>query len=114
MLQHEMEKPMKKLNPRTKPKTTKPKSAQRNGTKSAARNTHRVGSAGKTQSGTKIAKVISLLRGPKGATINALRKATGWQAHSVRGALAGAIKKKLGLDVVSEKTGDVRTYRIAS
>jgi hypothetical protein len=74
----------------------------------------RLGSAGNARNGTKIAKVISLLRGPKGATIDAMRKATGWQAHSVRGALAGAIKKKLGLDIVSEKSGDIRTYRIAS
>ena len=64
------------------------------------------------RSGTKIAKVVSVLRGPKGATIAALQKATGWQAHSVRGAISGTIKKKLGLTVVSERVGDVRTYRV--
>ena len=41
-------------------------------------------------------------------------EATGWQAHSVRGAISGAIKKKLGLNVMSEKTGTVRLYRIAN
>ena len=40
--------------------------------------------------------------------------ATGWQAHSVRGAISGAIKKKLGLDVRSEKTEGGRVYRIAA
>jgi Protein of unknown function (DUF3489) len=60
----------------------------------------------------KLGKVIALLKRPKGATIADLVKATDWQAHSVRGAISGAIKKKLKLTVVSEKTGDVRTYRI--
>lgn len=69
--------------------------------------------AGSARIGSKIGKVVALLRGPKGASIAALQRATGWQAHSVRGALAGTIKKKLGLSVVSEKTGTVRTYRIA-
>ena len=64
--------------------------------------------------GTKLATVISMLRHPKGATSEALCKATGWQSHSVRGALAGAIKKKLGLKVLSEKNDGVRYYRITS
>ena len=62
---------------------------------------------------SKLGIVISMLRQPKGVTIDALRKATGWQAHSVRGALSGAIKKNLGLNVQSVKTDGVRTYRIA-
>ena len=61
---------------------------------------------------SKLAKVITMLRQPNGASIEALSKATGWQAHSVRGALSGAIKKKHGLAVTSEKTNGVRTYRI--
>jgi hypothetical protein len=61
----------------------------------------------------KIATITALLRRPKGASIEDLVKATGWQAHSVRGAISGAIKKKLGLSVTSEKTGTVRLYRIA-
>jgi len=43
-----------------------------------------------------------------------LMKVTGWQAHSVRGAIAGTIKKKLQLIVISEKSGAVRIYRIAN
>src|SRR5689334_12050280 len=62
---------------------------------------------------SKLATVIAILRSPKGATIEALSNATGWQEHSVRGALSGAIKRKLGLTVTSDKTDGVRTYRIA-
>ena len=61
----------------------------------------------------KIATVIALLRRPDGARIDDLTAATGWQAHSVRGAMSGAIKKKLGFEISSEKAEGVRTYRIA-
>ena len=61
----------------------------------------------------KIDKIIAMMRRPKGATINDLTKATAWQAHSVRGAISGTIRKKQGLNVVSEKAGDFRLYRIA-
>lgn len=60
----------------------------------------------------KLGKVVALLRRPKGATIADLTKATGWQAHSVRGAISGTIKRKLKLTVLCEKAGEVRTYRI--
>jgi hypothetical protein len=63
--------------------------------------------------GSKLATVVDMLRAPEGASIAAIMKATDWQAHSVRGAIAGAIKKKLGLNVVSERLGDERVYRIA-
>jgi len=63
---------------------------------------------------TKQAKVVDLLRRPEGATIAQLVKATGWQPHTVRGALAGALKKRLGLEIKSEKPEDgERVYRIA-
>ena len=61
---------------------------------------------------SKIAKVVEMLRKPSGATIKAIMDATDWQAHSVRGAIAGAIRKKMGLKVVSETRGDERVYRI--
>ena len=61
----------------------------------------------------KIDKIIAMMRRPKGASINELTKATAWQAHSVRGAISGTLRKKQGLNVVSGKSGDVRLYRIA-
>lgn len=62
----------------------------------------------------KIGALISLLQRPDGATIQAMMDATGWQKHSVRGAIAGAIKKTRGLPVTSEKTEGGRVYRIAA
>jgi hypothetical protein len=61
----------------------------------------------------KIDKIIGMMRRPKGASIIDLTKATAWQAHSVRGAISGTLRKKQGLNVVSEKSGNVRLYRIA-
>jgi hypothetical protein len=55
-----------------------------------------------------------MLQRPEGATIPQICEATGWQAHTVRGTFAGAFKKKLGLNIVSEKpAGGERAYRIA-
>jgi hypothetical protein len=67
---------------------------------------------GAVQPTSKIEAITALLRRPKGASIEDLIKATGWQAHSVRGAISSAIKKKLGLNVTSQKTDKVRLYRI--
>lgn len=60
----------------------------------------------------KIPILLGMLQQPSGATIATMMEATGWQAHSVRGAMAGAIKKKLGFAVTSEKTKNGRIYRI--
>ncbi len=65
--------------------------------------------------GTKQALLIDLLKRKKGATIDEAIAATGWQPHSVRGAISGTLKKKLGLAVTSEKPDDgPRRYRIAA
>jgi DNA-binding MarR family transcriptional regulator len=53
--------------------------------------------------GSKQAQLIAMLRRAKGATIEEIAEALSWQPHTVRGAIAGALKKKLGLDVTSEK-----------
>ena len=67
----------------------------------------------KARAGTKQAQLIEMLRSPEGATIAEIVAATGWQPHTVRGAIAGALKKKLGLEVTSEKVdGRGRVYRI--
>ncbi len=65
--------------------------------------------------GSKTAKILALLKRPGGASLPQLQKATDWQAHSVRGFLSGAVKKKMGLRVISAKLPDgTRTYRISS
>jgi hypothetical protein len=65
--------------------------------------------------GTKLGALIVALRKPDGATIAQLMEATGWQAHSVRGAISGNLKKKLSIAVISEVVENRgRVYRIAA
>ena len=61
---------------------------------------------------TKHARIIAMLRAPNGTTIAAIMTATEWQQHSVRGFLAGVVRKKLGLNLASEQTDRGRVYRI--
>ncbi len=91
-------------------KSTKPK------TKTARkRKTPSVAKTPGTRSDSKQAKLIEMLKRPGGATIDEIVKKFEWQPHTVRGAIAGALKKKLGLDVQSEKVeGRGRVYRIAA
>ncbi|SFC90553.1 DUF3489 domain-containing protein [Tropicimonas isoalkanivorans] len=66
------------------------------------------------RTGTKQAKLIEMLRADGGATIDEIVAETGWQPHTVRGAFAGALKKKLGLEVTSEKVeGRGRVYKLS-
>ena len=66
-----------------------------------------------TRTGTKQAQLIEMLRRPEGVTIDEVVKALDWQAHTVRGAMSGALKKKLGLTIESEKVENRgRIYRI--
>jgi hypothetical protein len=67
-----------------------------------------------TRSNSKQARVLALLRGPNGATIASVVRATGWQQHTVRGFLAAVVRKKLGLTLEPAKTNGERVYRIAA
>jgi hypothetical protein len=71
------------------------------------------GAGSEPRAGTKQARLIEMLRRPEGATIAQIADTTGWQPHTVRGAIAGALKKKLGLTVTSEKPDQgERIYRL--
>ena len=64
---------------------------------------------------TKLAQLEALLRRPEGATLDQIGTSIGWQAHSVRGAMSGTLKKKQGLAITSDKAEDgQRIYRIAA
>ena len=81
----------------------------------AAQRLLKVGVEGKprTRDNSKQATVIQMLQRPEGATISQICQATGWQAHTVRGTFAGAFKKKLELNLTSDKAdGGERIYRI--
>ena len=99
--------PLKKRRDRAR----KPQVARK--TKTAKKATRHVAKTRIARPGSKTAKVIALLRKSKGATLAELMKATGWQAHSVRGFLAGTLTKKLGLKIESDKpTEGARLYSV--
>jgi Protein of unknown function (DUF3489) len=62
--------------------------------------------------GSKQSRVIAMLHSPAGATIAAMMKATGWQPHSMRGFLAGVVRKRLKLNLTSKKIAGTRVYQI--
>ena len=62
----------------------------------------------------KLGALVALLSRPEGASLQAMQDATGWQAHSVRGAISGSLKKKHSLTVTSSKTEAGRIYRIGA
>ncbi len=101
---------------RKKSASKKPQSKKRRGRaawKPAAAKSKSKQSPPVVRQGTKQALLIDLLKRKKGATIDEIIKATGWQPHSVRGAISGALKKKLGLTVTSDRVdGRGRVYRI--
>jgi hypothetical protein len=61
---------------------------------------------------TKGARIVAMLRAPAGATIASMIAASGWQPHSVRGFLAGVVRKRLKLNLISEKGDGGRIYRV--
>jgi hypothetical protein len=63
---------------------------------------------------SKQSRVIAMLQSPTGATIAAMMKTTGWQQHSVRGFLAGVVRKRLNLKLASKKVDGNRVYQIVS
>src|SRR5213592_3246444 len=67
----------------------------------------------KADPGSKQSRVIALLSSPDGTTIAAMMNTTGWQQHSVRGFLAGVVRKKLKLKLNSKKIDGIRVYQIA-
>ena len=100
----------------TKPKS-KPKAAARSTSRSTSKSkshTRLAPSSSKTTArpDTKHARIIAMLRVSAGTTIPAIMTATDWQQHSVRGFLAGVVRKKLGLNLVSEQADKGRVYRI--
>jgi hypothetical protein len=100
---------------------TKAKSKPKTAPRSAARKTSRskpraravaLSTKTTTRPDTKHARIIAMLGAPAGTTVAAIVAATEWQPHSVRGFLAGVVRKKRGLNLVSEQTGKGRIYRI--
>ena len=92
----------------------RPGRARRSSAKKAAAPSAKATSSGRPNPDSKQDRVVALLQQPRGATLDVLVNATGWQKHSVRGFLAGTVRKKLKLPLISEKVDGIRTYRIGA
>ena len=97
-----------------KPKsTTTPSNPIKTARKVAKKTPAPIASSVRHRGGTKQALMIALLSRPEGATIADIVAATSWLPHTIRGAMAGALKKKIGLTITSEKVeGRGRVYRV--
>jgi uncharacterized protein DUF3489 len=94
-----------------KPKSKKPRRHERR----SEADTKPGEAAAAPRKGSKQALLLEMLKRKRGSNLREMVAATGWQAHSVRGAISGTVKKKLGLTVVSDKVdGRGRVYRIAA
>ena len=99
-------------NRKSKPKAATRSTARKTAKPAARKRSAAAPSRSAARPDTKHARIIAMLRMPTGATIAAIMTATDWQQHSVRGFLAGVVRKKLGLNLVSEQTDKGRVYRI--
>ena len=100
-------KPAKKLSPKSM-------SARARMVKSSKRAVAASDPAKRANAASKQARVIAMLQSPAGATLAAMMQETGWQQHSVRGFLAGVVRKKLKLPLHSQKVDGSRVYRIGA
>jgi len=105
--------------PAPAPATTKARVAKRRAPVAPSkgkpgRKAPRTKKAAAARRGSKTAKILDLLKRPGGVTLKELMKATGWQAHSVRGFLSGTLGKKMGTPAESSKRADgERSYRLS-
>lgn len=108
---------------KTQSRSPRPKNAGKTSRRSSAQKTgpanrpdaipDEVANAASSGKPTRLDLLTNLLNGPNGVSIAELAEATGWQPHSVRGAISGALKRK-GLAITSEVTDGVRRYRIGA
>jgi hypothetical protein len=98
--------------PRSKPKAVTRPNARKTAKPASRKRLASASSKLGSRPDTKHSRIVAMLRAPAGATIAAITTATGWQQHSVRGFLAGVVRKKLGLNLTSEHTDKGRVYRI--
>jgi hypothetical protein len=102
-------------NASTKPATSRPRRPKAPKTAKRAKVKRNMTSHTQARQGSKKAEILALIERPKGATLAEIQKATGWQAHSVRGFISGTLGKKMGLIVESARREDgQRFYRLAA